>query len=192
MKIAKMQQQMQSFGFGNSSGARLGLFHHTVGLSSSHTNKVPYLMNFNSSNSKPNPKIKKLRSYKANQEKNNRDSVEVRGKKENVWTADNEIAKSKQKELAMSKTRRRGRRRRVPKAKGKTGQLLVSPAMLMEIETLLQTQVLLLYCIIFYFYHHSLEFLSLFFFFSILAIILFVFAVLSLINKYIYIMKNKS
>lgn len=158
MKIAKMQQQMQSFGFGNSSTVKLGLFHHTVSLSSSHTNTIPYLMNFNASNSKPNPKTKKLRSYKANQEKNNRDRVEVRGKQENVWSVDNEVAKAKQKE---SRTRRRGRRRGA-KAKGKTGQVLVSPAMLMEIETVLQTQVLLLYCIIFYFYLYSLEFLSFF------------------------------
>lgn len=158
MKIAKMQQQMQSFGFGNSSTVKLGLFHHTVSLTSSHTNTIPYLMNFNASNSKPNPKTKKLRSYKANQEKNNRDRVEVRGKQENVWSVDNEVAKAKQKE---SRTRRRGRRRGA-KAKGKTGQVLVSPAMLMEIETVLQTQVLLLYCIIFYFYLYSLEFLSFF------------------------------
>ncbi|KAL9429883.1 hypothetical protein AB3S75_025302 [Citrus x aurantiifolia] len=131
-----MQQQMQSFGFGNSSTVKLGLFHHTVSLSSSHTNTIPYLMNFNASNSKPNPKTKKLRSYKANQEKNNRDRVEVGGKQENVWTVDNEVAKAKQKE---SRTRRRGRRRGA-KVKGKTGLVLVSPAMLMEIETVLQTQ----------------------------------------------------
>lgn len=66
--------------------------------------------------------------------------VEVRGKKENVWSIDNELA---EKERQKSRQRRRRKGRRVVSGKrGKDGRVMASGAMLMEVETVLQTQVI--------------------------------------------------
>lgn len=65
--------------------------------------------------------------------------AKVKGKKENVWSADNEMAKTSSKEKKETKRRTRQRRRR-----GKVNesdQVFVSGAMLVETETVLQTQV---------------------------------------------------
>lgn len=66
----------------------------------------------------------------------------MRGKKENVWSIDNDMAKSvsdtgKEKK----KLGRRQGRRVVREKRNKGGKVMVSGAMLMEVETVLQTQV---------------------------------------------------
>ncbi|PKI71941.1 hypothetical protein CRG98_007669, partial [Punica granatum] len=66
--------------------------------------------------------------------------VDGRGKKDNVWSIDNELA---EKEREREKSRHRGRRkgRRVVRGKrGMDGRVMVSGAMLMEVESVLQTQ----------------------------------------------------
>ncbi|PON99739.1 Calycin-like [Trema orientale] len=66
-------------------------------------------------------------------------SITVKGKKENVWSVDNELA-SKSKERSTSRGRPRGRRV-VRRRRSKNGRgVMVSGAMLMEVETVLQTQ----------------------------------------------------
>lgn len=67
--------------------------------------------------------------------------VKLKGKKENVWSIDNEIAE-KEKERERAKQRRRKGRRVDREKRSRDGKVLVSGAMLMEVETLLQTQVL--------------------------------------------------
>ncbi|XP_022979602.1 uncharacterized protein LOC111479280 [Cucurbita maxima] len=66
-------------------------------------------------------------------------TIRVKGNKENVWSVDNELAKAqKEKDRA---TRRNPKGRWVTKRKrNKGGRILVSGAMLMEVETVLQTQ----------------------------------------------------
>ncbi|EOX96497.1 Domain of Uncharacterized protein function [Theobroma cacao] len=78
---------------------------------------------------------------------NPKGKVTVKGKKENVWSIDNEMAKaSSQKEKEKEKERERSKQRRgkgkrvVGGRKNKIGRVLVSAAMLMEVETVLQTQ----------------------------------------------------
>ncbi|XP_039022623.1 uncharacterized protein LOC120155124 [Hibiscus syriacus] len=68
--------------------------------------------------------------------------VTVKGKKENVWSIDNERAKAeKEKGRESTKQRRRRKGKRVVSdRKKKMGRVLVSAAMLMEVETVLQTQ----------------------------------------------------
>ncbi|GMH17202.1 hypothetical protein Nepgr_019043 [Nepenthes gracilis] len=62
---------------------------------------------------------------------------QVKGK-DNVWSIDNELAKKVDERESDMRRRRRDRRRRVRKIKG--SRVLVSGAMLMEVETVLQTQ----------------------------------------------------
>ncbi|KAJ4727282.1 Calycin-like [Melia azedarach] len=121
------------------STAKLG-FHHTLNLSSSST--IPYL---NSKSSKVDSrKLLITQSYKNHQQqqrRKNKDRVEVRGKKENVWSIDNEMAKAKETELAKKSQQRRRRGRRGARGRrNKSGQVMVSAAMLVEVETVLQTQ----------------------------------------------------
>ncbi|XP_047155329.1 uncharacterized protein LOC124826540 [Vigna umbellata] len=76
-------------------------------------------------------------AHKSNNHKRNgpKGGVRVRGNKENVWSIDNELAK-----VASSQKEKR-RKRRVVKRKGdKSGRIIVSGAMLVEVETVLQTQ----------------------------------------------------
>ncbi|XP_014515098.1 uncharacterized protein LOC106772960 [Vigna radiata var. radiata] len=76
-------------------------------------------------------------AHKPNNHKRNgpKGGVRVRGNKENVWSIDNELAK-----VASSQKEKR-RKRRVVKRKGeKGGRIIVSGAMLVEVETVLQTQ----------------------------------------------------
>lgn len=62
----------------------------------------------------------------------------MRGNKENVWSIDNELAKV----ASASSQKEKRRKRRVVKRKGeKGGRIIVSGAMLVEVETVLQTQV---------------------------------------------------
>lgn len=70
--------------------------------------------------------------------------IKAKGKPDNVWSVDNELA-AQEKERGRP-TRRRGKRRVVRRKGSKDGDgraVLVSGAMLMEVETVLQTQVLL-------------------------------------------------
>ncbi|WCJ23033.1 hypothetical protein M5689_005080 [Euphorbia peplus] len=63
------------------------------------------------------------------------EGVKLRGKKENVWSIDNDVEKSEK-----SKGRRRKGKRVVKEKRNKGGRVMVSGAMLMEVETVLQTQ----------------------------------------------------
>jgi len=67
--------------------------------------------------------------------------VKAKGK-DNVWSVDNEMAKAaEEKEREKRRSRRKkGRGRRVKKF-GEESTVMVSGAMLMEVETVLQTQV---------------------------------------------------
>ncbi|KAM3733343.1 hypothetical protein ACB098_11G128400 [Castanea mollissima] len=71
---------------------------------------------------------------------NNTNSKAVKGKKDNVWSVDNELAQ-KDKERT---TKRRPKEKRMVRRKrtkaGAGGSVLVSSAMLVEVETVLQTQ----------------------------------------------------
>jgi len=62
--------------------------------------------------------------------------VRVRGNKENVWSIDNDLAK-----MASSQKDKRRKRRVVKRNGEKGGRIIVSGAMLVEVETVLQTQV---------------------------------------------------
>ena len=69
-----------------------------------------------------------------------KEGVRVRGNKENVWSVDNERAK-----VAAEREKGRGRRHRgrrmVKRKRHKGGRVIVTGAMLVEAETVLQTQV---------------------------------------------------
>ncbi|XVF73540.1 hypothetical protein PTKIN_Ptkin12aG0210000 [Pterospermum kingtungense] len=67
-----------------------------------------------------------------------KEKVTVKGKKENVWSIDNEAAKEKEREK--TKHRRRKGKRVFRSDKNKMSRVLVSGVMLMEVETVLQTQ----------------------------------------------------
>jgi ELMO domain-containing protein len=65
----------------------------------------------------------------------------VKGNKENVWSVDNELAKKEKKGRGRSK-------KLVKRNKGKkSGRVVVTGAMLMEVETVLQTQVMFFFFI---------------------------------------------
>ncbi|XP_021279549.1 uncharacterized protein LOC110413155 isoform X2 [Herrania umbratica] len=112
----------------------------TFSCSLSITSKLP----------KPKSANRRLITQSQNRPSNGHDKTNpkgkatVKGKKENVWSIDNEMAKAssqKEKERERSKQRRRGKGKRVVGGrKNKIGRVLVSGAMLMEVETVLQTQ----------------------------------------------------
>ncbi|KAF5744267.1 hypothetical protein HS088_TW08G00867 [Tripterygium wilfordii] len=81
--------------------------------------------------------------HKQQQHRNRRgpkQEVKVKGKKENVWSVDNDMAE-RDKSKAKTKLQRRKRGRRMAKGKRSgEGSVLVSGSMLMEIEKVLQTQ----------------------------------------------------
>ncbi|KAJ8900247.1 hypothetical protein K2173_024887 [Erythroxylum novogranatense] len=73
------------------------------------------------------------------------DGVKVKGKKDNVWSVDNDEAKAnaqreRERERERGKRRKKGGRRAVRGNRNKGGRIMVSGAMLMEVETVLQTQ----------------------------------------------------
>lgn len=82
-------------------------------------------------------------SYKANDGNSrpggNKGKMTLKGNKENVWSVDNEMAE-KEKRKVKPKGRRRGKRLSGGR-KGQYGRVLVSGTMLIESETVLQTQV---------------------------------------------------
>lgn len=70
-------------------------------------------------------------------------TLRVKGNKENVWSVDNELANAQKGKDGNRTTRRKPKARRVIKRKrNQSGRIMVSGAMLMEVETVLQTQVL--------------------------------------------------
>ncbi|KAL2319861.1 hypothetical protein Fmac_028830 [Flemingia macrophylla] len=105
-------------------------FHHT--LSSSHSS-LPSL------GFSPNPSCStRLITAQAHKKNAPKDGVRVRGNKDNVWSIDNDLANmaSSQKD-----NMRKKRGRRVVRRKGsKGGRVIVSGVMLVEVETVLQTQ----------------------------------------------------
>ncbi|KAL5131478.1 hypothetical protein HKD37_12G034366 [Glycine soja] len=111
-------------------------FHHT--LSSTH-NSLPPLGFL------PKPscstRLITAQDYRPNNHKRNdypKEGVRVRGNKDNVWSIDNELAKASS---SQKEKRRKQRGRRVVRRKGpKGGRVIVSGAMLVEVETVLQTQ----------------------------------------------------
>ncbi|XP_022135316.1 uncharacterized protein LOC111007308 [Momordica charantia] len=65
----------------------------------------------------------------------------VKGNKQNVWSVDNDLAKAQKERDTDRTTRRKPKASRVVNRKrNETGRILVSAAMLMELETVLQTQ----------------------------------------------------
>ncbi|CAK7347756.1 unnamed protein product [Dovyalis caffra] len=106
----------------------LGFHHHTL-----KTTQKPFCV----------PKPKKINitqcHNRPNQQKKER--VKLRGKKENVWSIDNDMENSAaEKEKERGKQKRRKGRRVVRGKRNKGGKIMVSGAMLMEVETVLQTQ----------------------------------------------------
>ncbi|XP_030494111.1 uncharacterized protein LOC115709967 [Cannabis sativa] len=94
---------------------------------------LPFIPNFSKSNPR---KVVTLCQKKPNRGKDG--SITVKGKKENVWSVDNEMA-SKSKERT-GRRRQRGRKV-VRRRRSKNGRgVMVSGAMLIEVETVLQTQ----------------------------------------------------
>lgn len=108
-------------------------FHHT--LASTH-NSLPSLA-FSPSLPKPSSCSTRLITVQAHKPNNNhnKNGPKLRGNKDNVWSIDNELSK------VGSSQKQKRRKRRVVKRKGpKGGRVIVSGAMLMEVETVLQTQ----------------------------------------------------
>ena len=74
----------------------------------------------------------------------------MKGKKDNVWSVDNELAqKDKEKTTKRRPKGKRMVRRKRTKA-GAGGRVLVSSAMLVEVETVLQTQVTIFFLLEFW------------------------------------------
>ncbi|KAI5647514.1 hypothetical protein M9H77_33519 [Catharanthus roseus] len=75
---------------------------------------------------------------------NSRGGAKIKGGKENVWSLDNEMAKEKEKEKMKRRRKKKGvgRMRNVTtrRGHGDGDKVMVSGAMLMEVETVLQTQ----------------------------------------------------
>ena len=112
-------------------------FHHT--LSSTHNSLTS--LGFS-----PKPscstRLITAQAYRPNNHKRNgspKEGARVRGSKDNMWSIDNELAKASS---SQKEKRRRQRGRSVVRRKGpKGGRVIVSGAMLLEVETVLQTLV---------------------------------------------------
>ncbi|XP_009625639.1 uncharacterized protein [Nicotiana tomentosiformis] len=89
------------------------------------------------------PSIRKLNSrypcVSCSRKFDRKERVKVKGK-ENVWSIDNEIAREGDKTRTRSRRKRGGKRMRNVTRKSKGERVMVSGAMLMEVETVLQTQ----------------------------------------------------
>ncbi|MED6143811.1 hypothetical protein PIB30_009311 [Stylosanthes scabra] len=114
-------------------------FNHS--LSSSHNS---FFSNFPKSSSSCSKRVIIAQSQKPHNNKGvpkESSSVRVRGNKENVWSVDNELAKvATEKEKGNSRGRRNRGRRMVKRKRHKGGRVIVTGAMLVEVETVLQTQ----------------------------------------------------
>ncbi|XP_038881935.1 uncharacterized protein LOC120073259 isoform X2 [Benincasa hispida] len=116
------------------------LSHHFVGL---HFTSIPTKSFFPSSlfisNFRFSKKAIPIQSQSKPHNRNSNPKPKLKGNKENVWSVDNELANA-QKERDRA-ARRNPKGRRVIKSKrNKGGTIMVSRAMLMEVETVLQTQ----------------------------------------------------
>lgn len=115
-------------------------FHHC--LSSSVSQKLFLPPSIVSNFPKPNSRNLVVSQYKPEREQ----PETVKGKKENVWSVDNELA-SKSKNRSTNRGRQRGRGVLKKKQKKENTSnhgrdvVMVSGAMLMEVENVLQTQV---------------------------------------------------
>ncbi|PRQ57414.1 putative calycin [Rosa chinensis] len=97
------------------------------------------LLSFPTSTFPKHPRKLAARSQKKQGKANEVGSIKVKGKPGNVWSVDNELAAQEK----GKPTKRRGRRRVVKGKRSRGGggrAVLVSGAMLMEVETVLQTQ----------------------------------------------------
>lgn len=92
--------------------------------------------NFDKRNNNRSPSVSK-NSGKFKFNDTNRERVKVKGK-ENVWSIDNEIAKADKEKDKLRRKKRGGRRMKNSNRKG--DRVTVSGSMLMEVETVLQTQ----------------------------------------------------
>lgn len=117
-------------------------FHNTLTLSSTH-NSFSFL---SLSPILPKPSCSTRRFIIANTHKpnSNNNVPKVKGNKENVWSVDNQLAKLSS-SSSSQKENGRGRKQRgrkiIKKKRGKGGRVIVTGAMLLEVETVLQTQV---------------------------------------------------
>ncbi|XP_065859125.1 uncharacterized protein [Euphorbia lathyris] len=93
---------------------------------------------FNSASPTQNPSLASKRLITKCQSKPN-ERVKVKGQKENVWSIDNDMEKSASEKAKKNQRRRKGKRV-VREKRNKGGRVMVSGAMLMEVETVLQTQ----------------------------------------------------
>lgn len=81
-----------------------------------------------------------------------REKVKVKGKgkgKDNVWSIDSEVTKAEKEKEKTRRKKKRGNGRRMTKntvQKSRCGRVMVSGAMLIETETVLQTQVIRFVC----------------------------------------------
>lgn len=61
--------------------------------------------------------------------------------KENVWSVDNDLAKAEAAAEESKRRRRVGKRMKNLRKRSRKSGMMISPAMLMEVDTVLQTQV---------------------------------------------------
>ncbi|VVB03382.1 unnamed protein product [Arabis nemorensis] len=104
--------------------------------------RIPSIPNFrrpNNDNERRRIVAQSYRPNDGNSRPGNKEKTTLKGNKENVWSVDNEMA---EKEKRKGKPKGRGGRgkRLGRRRKGKFGRVLVSGTMLMETETVLQTQ----------------------------------------------------
>ncbi|CAL0305952.1 unnamed protein product [Lupinus luteus] len=107
-------------------------FHHSLSSISLSFSSLPF-------SSKPcSSSLITAQAHKPHQNKNgSKQPLRVKGNKENIWSVDNKVAAEKDKSRGMKK---RGRRRVVKRKRQKGGRVIISEAMLVEVETVLQTQ----------------------------------------------------
>ncbi|KAL5061483.1 hypothetical protein RYX36_023220 [Vicia faba] len=107
-------------------------FHHT--LSTSH-NSFSFL-SLSSTLPKPCSKRVIVHAQKSKPNSNNNGSLRLKGNnKKNVWSVDNELAK-----VGSSQKEKKGKGKKKMVKRNKGGSVVVTEAMLMEVETVLQTQ----------------------------------------------------
>ncbi|KAJ6729956.1 DIHYDROOROTATE DEHYDROGENASE (DUF3598) [Salix viminalis] len=106
----------------------LGFYYHTLKTTQNPFGKPKKLNIITQCHNKPQQHQSKAR-------------VKARGKKENVWSIDNDMGKdTSDKEKERGKQKRRKGKRVVRGKRNKAGKIIVSGTMLMEVETILQTQ----------------------------------------------------
>ncbi|KAJ7961920.1 Calycin-like [Quillaja saponaria] len=117
--------------------------HHQLGFHHTFTSTQNLFPSLSFACDSPKASSRKLiaQAHKPHQNAGPKGRVEVKGKKDNVWSIDNELAKaSPEKGKGRADRRRPKGRKMVKRKRSKGGQVMVSGAMLMEVETVLQTQ----------------------------------------------------